>query len=191
METKIYTMEWKVRGEKTCDVDYIINEMSDDPETLGADLSTESDVSKVSVGDIVVIWSRGKYRTAIVNNVGRKNIKAGYATVGGIEDARKRLAWQNEDPSHMNYGRKLVQDGGDMHATVTNKSTNYFWALEQTVETETEETETETGVIARRTGDLAETVEIEMKMEDGSVTNLKMTCDDAHRLFEALGELAC
>jgi|TARA_B100001939_G_scaffold192534_1_gene165539 hypothetical protein len=185
METKIYTMEWKVRGEKTCDVDYIINEMSDDPETLGADLSTESDVSKVSVGDIVVIWSRGKYRTAIVNNVGRKNIKAGYATVGGIEDARKRLAWQNEDPSHMNYGRKLVQDGGDMHATVTNKSTDYFYALKQT------ETETETGVIARRTGDLAETVEIEMKMEDGSVTNLKMTCDDAHRLFEALGELAC
>ena len=130
MKTKIYTTEWKLAEGKTCDVNYVVCEMSDDPKTLGADLSTESDISKVSVGDVVVIYSRGKYRTAIVNNVGRKNVKAGYATVGGIEDARKRLAY----PHHPNHGKKLVQDGGDMHATVTNKSTDRFWALEQSLE---------------------------------------------------------
>ncbi len=161
-------------------INYIVNEMSDDLETLGADLSTEGDTSKVSVGDIVVIYSRGKFRTAIVNKVAKTKITAGYTTQGALDDMRNKIAngW-----THIS---KLVQDGGVHHPNVTNKSTNEFWALEQTVETETE-----TGVIARRTGDLAETVEIEMKMEDGSVTNLKMTCDDAHRLFEALGELAC
>lgn len=107
--------------------DYIINETSKTINGLSY-LEAQNhiaDISNVSVGDAVVIYSRGMFRTAIVNHVAKTKITAGYTTQGAIDGIRTKIA----TPDKWNWISTLVQDGGTHHPTITNKSTNEFWQI--------------------------------------------------------------
>ena len=100
-------------------INYILNEIVARPET------DQATTQEVSVGDVVIIHSRGYYRTAIVNHVARTKITAGYTTQGALDDMRTKIA----TPDKWNWISTLVQDGGEHHPTITNKSTNEFWLV--------------------------------------------------------------
>ena len=98
---------------------YILNEIVARPETA------QATTQEVSVGDVVIIHSRGYYRTAIVNHVARTKITAGYTTQGALDDMRRKIAMSGI----WTHITKLVQDGGEHHPNITNKSTNEFWLV--------------------------------------------------------------
>jgi hypothetical protein len=105
---------------------YILNETSKTFNGLSY-LEAQShiaDISEVSVGDVVVIYSRGMFRTAIVNHVAKTKITAGYTTQGAIDGMRTKFA-----SNKWHLISKLVQDGGVHHPNVTNKATNEFWQI--------------------------------------------------------------
>ncbi len=103
--------------------DYILNQIVTDQNRWSE--SNQANTQEVSVGDVVVIHSRGHYRTAIVNHVARTKITAGFTTQGAIDEMQRKIA----DPKFTRFQDKLVQDGGSHHPNVTNKSTNEFWLI--------------------------------------------------------------
>lgn len=54
-------------------------------------------IEEPKVGDRVVIWTRGAYREALIEKVGRTNITCVYTTEGALKDAHKAAGWRTPD----------------------------------------------------------------------------------------------
>jgi hypothetical protein len=106
---------------------YILNETSKTFNGLSHEEAQDhtADISEVSVGDVVVIFSRGMFRTAIVNKVAKTKITAGFTTQGAVDGMKTKIA----TPDKWVWISTLVQDGGAHHPNVTNKATNEFWVI--------------------------------------------------------------
>ena len=67
--------------------DYILNTLYGKERPAGE----PTPISDVALGDIVVIHSRGQYRSGLVTKVGKTNVTASYITAGGIADGQRIL----------------------------------------------------------------------------------------------------
>lgn len=65
--------------------DYILNTLYGKERPAGE----PTPISEVALGDIVVVHSRGQYRSGLVTKVGKTNVAASYITAGGVAEGQR------------------------------------------------------------------------------------------------------
>lgn len=76
-------------------------------------------LDEISVGDLVVIYSRGTERVAFVEKIGRTNVTAVYTTQGAIDSAHKIVSFGHSTPA------KLDEKAADNEARAERAEAEY------------------------------------------------------------------